>query len=48
METIENEGKVAATGLAVFAVYEVVKWGVSALFTLATGGGSLAVMGCMS
>ena len=46
-EVVENLGKVAITGVALFGLYELIKWGVAAALTPATGGGSLVVAGCM-
>ena len=46
-EVFEDLGKVAITGVALFGLYELVKWGVAVALTPATGGGSLVAAGCM-
>lgn len=46
-EVVEDLGKVAITGVALFGLYELVKWGVAVALTQATGGGSLVAAGCM-
>lgn len=46
-ETLETVETVAITGVIIFALYEVIKWGVAAFFAPPTAGGSLVAAGCL-